>query len=236
MTDQKIYRIAGICALACIGTFFIEFPFYLVRSAFPSMAEAYKLPDFAARNGANIMSCVLLDFVILTLFMVFAAGFRHLIRQADPRQEWFGTLFFGVGLVYVAITLIADFLQAAMVVDARTPPADPTIIRTVLECTYLLYGSVALWFMALFMAIAGLATLATGALPKWSGWTAYICAFACLAFVPSMFVRHVNIFDFYNPAGWGATAIASGFPLAAWMIVTGVLMIRIPGKRGQAAV
>lgn len=62
MTDQRIYRIACVCSLPSIATFFIEFPFYLVRSAFPSMAEASKLPDFAVRNATNIMTrtCYLL--------------------------------------------------------------------------------------------------------------------------------------------------------------------------------
>lgn len=235
MIDQKIYRIAGVCSLASIATFFIEFPFYLVRSSFPTMTEASKLPDFAVRNAINIMSCVFLDFLILSLFLVFAAGLRHLFREADPQREWLGTLFFGIGLVYVTLTLIADSLQATMVVDALTPPADPTIVRAVLECTYLMYGAVALWLMAFFMAIAGYVTLATGALPKWSGWVAYACALACLAFVPSMFVHHVSIFDFYNPAGWGATAVASGFPLAAWMIVFGILMLRKSGQPNRTA-
>jgi hypothetical protein len=45
MTDQKIYRITGISALACIATFFSEFPFYLVRSPFPGLAESGKFPD-----------------------------------------------------------------------------------------------------------------------------------------------------------------------------------------------
>jgi hypothetical protein len=32
---------------------------------------------------------------------------------------------------------------------------------------------------------------------------------------------------FYNPAGWGPEAIASGFPLAVWMITVSILMIRV---------
>ncbi len=112
-------------------------------------------------------------------------------------------------------------------------PADPTIVRAVLESTYLMYGAIALWLMAFFMAIAGYITLATGALPRWSAWVVY--AGALVAFVPSMFVHHVNIFDFYNPAGWGATAVASSFPLAAWMIVFGVLMLRESCTRDRTA-
>jgi len=41
-----------------------------------------------------------------------------------------------------------------------------------------------------------------------------------------MFVHHVDLYGFYNPAGWGAEAIASCFPLAVWVITVGLLMIR----------
>jgi len=226
MTDQRIYRIAGISALACIATFFIEFPFYLVRSPFPGLAVSSKLPDFAARNATNIMCCVFLDLIILSLIMIFFAGVRHLIRQANPQHEWLASLFFGVGLVYVTLTFVADSLQGAMALDALNPPADGVIIRAMMESSLLMYGAVALWLMALFMAILSYATLVSGALPKWSAWVGYACALACLAFVPSMFVRHVDVMGFYNPAGWGAEAIANSFPLAAWMIVVGILMLR----------
>jgi len=66
----------------------IEFPFYfyLVRGPFPSIAESFKLPNLAARNATNIMTCVLLDLILLSLFMVFTAGFRRLICQADRTE------------------------------------------------------------------------------------------------------------------------------------------------------
>jgi hypothetical protein len=215
MDDPKIHRWTGVCALAAIAVFFIEFPLYLVRGAFPGVTGSLKLADFTARNAANIMTCVLLDLIILTLIMIFAVGWRHLICQADPRQEWLGTVFPGVSLVYVTITLVADSLQAATVVDALTVPADPTIIRTMNESMFLMYGSVALFLMAVMRAVASYATMASRALPTWSGWLGYACAVACLAFVPSMFVGRPDITHFYNPAGWGPLGIASGFPLAA---------------------
>jgi hypothetical protein len=226
MNDQRIYRLAGFCSLSTIAVFFIEFPLYLIRGAFPSITESSRLVEFTARNATNIMTCLLLDLVILTLFMVFAAGFRHLIRQADAQLEWLATLFFGVALVYVTLTLIADSLQAATVVDALTIPANPIIVRAMMESMYLMYGSVALFLMAVMMAIAGFSTIAGNALPKWAAWVGFVCALACLAFVPSMFVGHPDPTAFYNPAGWGPLAIAAGFPLAAWMIVVGFLMIR----------
>jgi hypothetical protein len=50
-----------------------------------------------------------------------------------------------------------------------------------------------------------------------------------------MFIPRIDLNGFYNPAGWGPQAIANGFPLAVWMIVVGVLMMRKPGKRDPAA-
>lgn len=151
-------------------------------------------------------------------------------------MEWLATLFFGVSLVYATLTLVADSLQAATVVDALTAPADAAVIRAMMESMYLMYGSVALWLMAFLMAIAGFATLAcatspgleaTGAgLPKWSGWVACACSAGCLVFVPSMFCGRPDPNAFYNPAGWGPLGVAAGFPLAAWMIVVGILMLK----------
>jgi hypothetical protein len=242
MTDQKIYRIAGISALAGIATFFVEFPFYLVRTPFAGLAASSQWPDYAARNATNIMCCVFLDLIILTLLMIFLAGVRHLIRQANPQHEWLASLFFGVGLVYVTLTFVADSLQASIVIDAFDPPADGVIMRAMTESTLLLYGSIALWLMALFMAILGYVTQLSGVLPKWSAWVGYACALVCLAFVPTMFVHHVDMFGLYNPACLGAQAFANGFPLAVWMIVVGILMLRIrrernpgPGKKAMDA-
>ncbi|MGB9032125.1 MAG: hypothetical protein WCC27_18520 [Acidobacteriaceae bacterium] len=226
MTDQKIYRIAGISALAGIATFFIEFPFYLVRTNFPGLSGSSQYPDYAVRNATNIMSCIFLDLIILTLMMIFFAGVGHLIRQANPQHEWLASLFFGVGLVYVTLTFVADSFQASIVIDAFDLPADGVIMRAMTESTLLLYGSIALWLMAVFMAILSYVTLLSGALPGWSAWVGYGCALVCLAFVPTMFVHHVDMFGLYNPACLGAQAFANGFPLAVWMVVIGILMLR----------
>jgi hypothetical protein len=143
---------------------------------------------------------------------------------------------------YTTLILRADTLQAATVIDGLTPPANPTIIRGMMEIMYLTYGAVALWLMALFTAIAAFAILTANSttnleetspkIPKWSGWVSVACTLACVAFVPSMFVDHVDVSAFHNPAGWGPLGIATGLPLATWMIVVGILILRTPRKRG----
>ncbi len=226
MSDTRVYRIGGICSLAAIGVFCIEFPFYVVRGPFPSTAQSGRLIAFTTRNASNIMSCVLLDLIILTLLLVFLAGFRHLICRADPRQEWLATAFFGIGLVYVALTLVADSLQAATVVDAMSAPADGAAMRAMIESMYLMYGAVALFLMGAFIGLGSWLATASHALPAWFAPWGYACSLACFAFVPSMFAGHPDPNGFYNPAGWGPTSVAAGLPLAAWMVMAGIMMLR----------
>jgi hypothetical protein len=226
MTDQKIYRIAGISGLASIFTCFIEFPFYFVRTNVPGLSESSKYPDYAARNATNIMSCVFLDLIILALLMVFFAGIRHLIRKGNPQHEWLASLFFGVGLVFVTITFVSDSFQGTIVIDAFDPPANGAIMRALTESMLLLYGSIALWLLAFFMVILSYVTQQSSILPRWSAWVGYACALIELAYVPTMFVHHVDFFGWYNPACLGAEAFANSIPLFVWTIVIGILMIR----------
>src|SRR3974390_3457025 len=103
MNDQNIYRWAGICSLAAQAFFFIEFPFYVVRTGFPTVTDAAKLADYTTRNGTNIMICAFLDFIILTLIMIFLAGFRHLIIKADAQQEWLAPLPFRLAFLLLPL-------------------------------------------------------------------------------------------------------------------------------------
>jgi len=106
--------------LGCDRPIFCRIPLLSRTEWFSRTHRPAKIVDFTATYGTNVMTCVFFDFIIPTLVMIFLAGFCHLIRQANEQHEWLGTLVFGVGLVYVTLTFIADSMQAATVVDART--------------------------------------------------------------------------------------------------------------------
>jgi hypothetical protein len=76
---------------------------------------------------------------------------------------------------------------------------------------------------ALFMAAAGYATLATGILPRWTGWLACAASVLCLVCIPAMYVGPVDPTRFYNAGGWGAAIIAN-FPPFLWFLVVGILL------------
>ena len=60
------------------------------------------------------MTWFFFDFIILTLMMIFLAGFRHLIRQANERPKWLEILVFGVGpALHLTLTFVADSLERA---------------------------------------------------------------------------------------------------------------------------
>ena len=118
---------------------------------------------------------------------VFLAGFRHTIRLARPDHEWVSTLVFGAGLVVITLELVGDALQAAAALDTVVK-AEPAVVRGLVEASFPFFGAVGLLMSALFLSSAGYATLATGALPKWTGWVAYGAAVANLAAAPSILV------------------------------------------------
>jgi len=102
-------------------------------------------------------------------WLVFLAGFRHLIRQERQEYEWLATLVFGVGLLLVTLELVGDGLEAGAALDT-VAKAEPSVVRGLMEASFPLYGAIGLIMSAFLLASAGSATLVTGVLPRWTGW------------------------------------------------------------------
>ena len=142
--------------------------------------------------------------------MVFAASFGHLVRRSKPESEWLGALTFGAAAVWLAVTLVAD----------------PSVVRGLVQGTILIYnGSIAFATTGLFLAAAGLATLDSGVLPRWTGWVAWAAAASCAIAVPAVYGGPVNPAGFYNAGGWGPAIIAN-FPPLIWFLIVGVMLVR----------
>lgn len=153
---------------------------------------------------------------------------KNIFNIVKTQAEWecVGTLVFGAGIVWWAVSLVADSLEGGVVLDTVGGTADPTAVRALVEGTLLIYnGSIAFAVTGLFMASAGYAIMATGALPKWTGWLAWISTALCVIAIPSMYVNVVGHNRFYNVAGWGPTIVANVPPLI-WLLTTSILMIR----------
>jgi hypothetical protein len=219
-----MWRLTGAFGLACLVFWLSQFPLYMTGNP-PSVYSGAAFAQHLFNIKTIAFTRILLDQGVYITMMVFAAGFRHLIRQARPDHEWIGTLVFGAALVWLAVTLVADGLEGGAVLDALSGKADPSAVRGLIEGTLLIYnGSTAFAMTAMFLAVAGYATFATGVLPRWTGWVAYVGAALCVACVPAMYGGAVNSSGFHNPGGWGPAIIAN-FPPAIWFLVASISMI-----------
>ncbi|GAA2279850.1 hypothetical protein GCM10010402_40660 [Actinomadura luteofluorescens] len=205
-------RFTGWTGLASAAALIIGVPLYFVYSGPP--------PD------SNVLSRLLLQILALGFLLLFVTGFRELVKSVDSRYEWAGNFAFAAGLAYVLVTLVSSGLEAGAVI-AADQPIDPTIS---VSGTYILYGSIGRMLLAFFLVALGYAVRSTGALPRWTGMSAYVLAAINVAFIPSLFFGNEPAF-FYAANGWGTTA-SLGAILSYWLLTMGVVTLR--GERSAA--
>jgi len=226
LNDLKVFRWTGWFGVVGVAFLVCEIPLWIIPGTGPLINDAVGQSQYLADIRVIALTRVLLDMGMYVCLMVFFAGFRHLIQRTRSEYEWVATLVFGAGVVWWAVSLVADSLEGGAVLDTLGGKADPSAVRALVEGTILIYnGSIAFAVTALFMASAGFATLATGALPRWTGWVAWVSAVLCLVAIPSMYAEVVDSSGFYNVAGWGPAIIANVPPLI-WFLIASILMIR----------
>jgi hypothetical protein len=226
MNDLKMYRVTGWFGLAFVVLALGQFPLYMQGDPSVSVYDGAALSHEMFRIRNVVFTRILLNMGLYVAAMVFAAGFGHLVRRADPDYEWVGTLVFGSMAVWVGVTLVANGLEGGAVLDTLGDNADPSVVRALTMGYLLIYNSsIAFAMTGLFLGAAGYATFATGVLPRWSGWVAYVGAGLCAIAVPAMYGGPVDISGFYNAGGWGPIIIAN-FPPAIWFVVASVSMLR----------
>ena len=234
MRDRNVRHLAGWFGVAGFVVFLVALPLYFigVGPAAP-LEDTARYSDLIARTNTYILiRTAVADPLIMIGLLVFMAGFRHLIRQARDDYEWIATLFFGVGLVVIAVELVADGLQAGAALDTVVK-SDPTAVRALNEGSFPMYGAIGLTMAALMLASAGYAILGTGVLPNWTAWFAYGAALVNLAAVPSI-LGGTNITGFYTASGY-APFIGQAAMLV-WFLVASISMIATREARVPASV
>jgi hypothetical protein len=232
MDDLRVIRGTGWFGLAGVLVLALEIPLWIVPGSPPPISDGAAHAQFLADIRVIALTRIVMDMVMYACLMVFYAGFRHLIACTRPALEWAGTLVFGAGAVWWAVSLVADSLEGAAVLDTLGG-ADPSAVRALVEGTLLIYnGAIAFAVTAVFMAAAGYAILASRALPRWIGWLAWISAALCVVVIPAMYAPVVDHNRFYNAAGWGPAMVANLPPLV-WMLVTSLAMVRMREPHGD---
>jgi hypothetical protein len=233
-SGPDVRRLTGVAGLALVLLALSQFPLYMQGdpsvSAYDGAALGREL--FGIRNV--VFTRILLDIGLYIAAMIFAAGLSHLIKRARPGYEWLGSLVFGSMAVWIGVTLVANSLEGAAVLDTLGGRADASAIRALWEATLLIYnGSIAFGITGLFLGAAGYATFATRVLPRWTGWLACVGAALCALCVPAMYAGPVDYTGFYNAGGWGPVVIAN-FPPALWFIAASVALLRTPRQNTTA--
>jgi hypothetical protein len=225
MNNSNVWRWTGVFGLAVVALGLAQFPLYSTGTP-PSVYDGAAFGQHLFTIQNVVFTRILLDMGLYVAFIVFGAGFSHLIRRARPEYDWVATLVFGALIVWVAVTLVANGLEGAAAIDTLGGKADPSAVRGLIEGTLLIYnGAIAFVITGLFLGAAGYATFATGVLPRWTGWVAYAGAALCALFVPTMYGGPVDYSKFYNVGGFGPALIAN-FPPAIWFLVASLSMIR----------
>jgi hypothetical protein len=227
-TGPDVRRLTGVAGLALVLLALGQFPLYMQGDPSVSTYDGAALGRELFRIQNVVFTRILLDIGLYIAAMIFAAGLSQLIKRARPGYEWLGSLVFGSMAVWIGVTLVANGLEGAAVLDTLGGRADPSVIRALWEATLLIYnGSIAFGTTGLFLAAAGYATFATRVLPRWTGWLACVGAALCAVAVPAMYGGAVDYTGLYNAGGWGPVVIAN-FPPALWFIAASVALLRTP--------
>jgi hypothetical protein len=219
-------RMTGFFALVAVGLWLAIFPLYVLGDPTVSLYDGAAVARDFLRIRNVVLTRILLGLVLYPALLMVAVGLGELIRRADARFAWVGTLLVAAMGVWVGVTLVANGLEGGIVLDALRGDADPSVARALTMGYLLIYnGSIAFVMTALFLAAAGYATFATSVLPRWTGWLACAAALLCLACIPAMYVGPVNSAGFYNAGGWGAALVAN-FPPLLWFLAVGGVLVR----------
>lgn len=218
--QRLIRRLTGICGITAAAIATVVGPLYFMYSGAP--------PTW------NVLTRNLLNLVAVGVLMVFVAGLRSILRDADPAYEWLASLVFGAGMVFAAVDLVKISLEVGVVLGTPSGTFDPTTDGPLAHGNILLEGSVTRMLTALLLTAAGFAILRTRALPRWAGRSAYLLAVVNLAFVPSLYFG-IDAGRFYSALGWGNTALTAGL-LTYWTAAVGIAaMIRPPTPKAAPA-
>ena len=140
MNDLKVFRWTGAFGLAGVVLLLCEIPLWILPGTGPLISDAVAHSQYLANIRVIVLTRVLLDMGMYVCLMVFFAGFRHLIQRTRSEYECVATLVFGAGVVWWAVTLVADSLEGAAALDTLGGTADPSAVRPLVEGRNFLYS------------------------------------------------------------------------------------------------
>jgi len=170
----------------------------------------------------NVLARSLIAMFSMVALLGFAVGLQVLTRRVRPEEEPLATLLGALGVVLVAVDLVATALEAGTVLG-RTEPLDPTLVGSGAGGALVIYGPVGRILTAAFLAACGGVIVRTRVLPTGLGWAAFVLGALQLAFVATYF-SGTDPEHFFSLNGWHLPVIGGLFGL--WILVTSVALLR----------
>ncbi|MGD8167793.1 hypothetical protein ACEXOS_011275 [Herbiconiux sp. P16] len=215
----------GIAAVTVAALTLAEFLVQvLLVGARPALDDSAALEAFMARTANQTLFTILIDTFLMAALIVFLGGFRQIITHTRPDLQWVADLAFGSGLLFIGVTLVGDAMEGGTALDTIGLTPDASSLRALTVGHTLMFGSIGCALTALLAASSAYVTLASGALPAWTGWIAYAVAGLNLLAVPTMF-GGTSPSSFFA-AGGAANAMLATFPWLVWVVCVGFVTIR----------
>lgn len=148
MTNLQAQRVMGISGLILGLTVLLTIPLFFIYSGPPP--------------AWNVLTRDLITLVSMAAMLVFVACFSHQIRRADVTLDWVASIFYGAGMLFVAVTLVATAHEAGVVFGAPDGTLDPTTDGVLAQANILIHGSIKRLLMAVMLVSAGYPYFAPG--------------------------------------------------------------------------
>ena len=227
MSDLNVRRGTGAFGLASGVLLLAVLVLYLLAGTSPRAEDSARFTDYVSAHSSLLLTITLLDALSAACFLVFLAGFRHLIRQAKPGNEPVSVLVFAAGIVYTVLGLVGLIFIGAAALDTVNHKPDPSVVSALGEASTPALFAVGLIMLALFLGAVGYATSGAGVLPNWSAWVAYVGAILSLVAVPAIYAGS-GPSDFYTADGF--VAFLGVLADLVWLFIAGIYLIR-PGPQ-----
>ncbi len=222
--SPDVRRWTGIAAIGVAVLVSTEFVLHQVIGPRPELDQKPELVDFFVAHHIGLLTIVLIDTVLMASIIVFLAGFRQIITHARHDLQWIADITFGAGMVFVAITMVGDAMEAGSALDVVNLVPDASAIRALTEGHAVMFGATGCVLLAVISASSAYTVLASRALPRWTGVVAWVVAGLQIFGLATIFGGTSDRY-WFSSGGVGVTLTAT-FPWVAWVITVGVVTIR----------
>lgn len=224
INTPDVKRWTGSAAISVAILLSVEFVLHQVVGPRPELDDSDAIVDFWVAHHNVFLTIVLIDTVLMAFIIVFLAGFRQIITHARHDLQWIADVGFGAGLVFVAITMVGDAMEAGSALDVVRLTPDVSAIRALTEGHAVMFGATGCVLLAVVSASSAYCVLASGVLPRWTGVVAWVVAALQIFGLLTIF-GGTSDHEWFSSGGVGVTLTAT-FPWVAWVITVGIVTIR----------